>query len=197
MKKILFLMVAALFAISGNVNAQVTKSAKSNAKRMAKEGWYSGDYHSMEEHFTAFDALAKENYTFTGKASGCEYEKVAKNLARRDAMRGLVEEASTVFKGGASELEGKVDKKTLDDITAASVSKFEGKVSDGVKTKFFLFKKEGAYFGCTAYCYIEKKVVEQAKKSAWQEALEEAAQDTKAAQVFTDEVKNLINAYDF
>ena len=130
-------------------------------------------------------------------ASDYASEKVAKNAARRDAMRACVELASSEFKGVSDELEGKLDSETIDDLTMASTSKFEGKVEQGMNVKFNLFQNNKGKYSCQAYCYIDKKQFNEAIKSAWEEAAEQAVKDAKASAEFSKEITNLINNHGF
>lgn len=200
MKKILFLVAVALFAASGSVYAQSKadfKEAKKRAKALTKQGYYSIDHHSIESHLVDFYELEEENQIFIGMASGYGNEKVAKNAARRDAMRECVEMANSIFKGIGDELEGKLDTETIDNLTMASTSKFEGRVADGMRVKFNIFKEENGQYSCHAYCYVSKETFEEAAKSAWQEAADQATKDAQATAEYSNEVTNLINNHEF
>lgn len=200
MKKFLLCLAVCTFAISGTCFAQSKydiKEAKKQAKVLTKQNWYSNDHHSIESHLVSFYELEDECQIFIGMASDYASEKVAKNAARRDAMRACVELASSEFKGVSDELEGKLDSETIDDLTMASTSKFEGKVEQGMNVKFNLFQNNKGKYSCQAYCYIDKKQFNEAIKSAWEEAAEQAVKDAKASAEFSKEITNLINNHGF
>lgn len=201
MKKILVFVTMIMVALSGTCFAQTKsqiKDAKKQAKLLQKEGWKSDSHRTLESLLLEFTMLEEENEIYVGRAEDYDNEKVAKNAARRDALRECVEVANSHFKGIGDELEGKLKTETIDNLTMAATSKFEGKVTAGFNVKFTIYKEnKNGKISCQSFCFINKKKFAEAEKTAIQEAAEEAGLEAKAVGDYSKEVTNIINSHEF
>ena len=199
MKKMLFFATMLCFVMLGTTNAQTKyeiKEAKKQAKRMIKDGWKSESHKSIEVLFLEFYSLEKEYEIYVGRADDYGFVGVAKNAARLDALRECIEVANTYFKGVGDQLQGKLDSKTIDNLTMAASSEFEGKIADGFQVKFSLSKSQNGSISVQSYCYINRQKVEEAKKSAIQAAAEQAGIEAIAVGNYSKEIQNIINSHD-
>lgn len=168
----------------------IQKEAKKAAKSLKKQGWYADSNHTLEYCLARFTELEEENETFVGRASGFGNEKVAKNAARRDAIRESIEAATSAFRGIGDELEGKLNGQAIDNLTMASVSKYEGKIESEMKVSFVLFKRNpDNTFDAQAYVYVPQNTASEARKEAMIDALKETA----IAETYINEIEKIVN----
>ncbi len=197
MKKIFLVAALIMVAFSGSCFAQTkaqTKEAKKQAKVLQSEGWEAEGHRTIEGLLIDFILLEEENEIYIGRAEDYDSKGVAKNMARIDAMQSCVEEASMFFKGVIDRMQGKLNSETADNITNTSAAKFEGKIAQGFKSKFNLYKVDkNGRISCQSFCYINREKAEELKKTALQEAAEEATIEAKAIGDFSKEVTNIIN----
>ncbi len=168
------------------------KTAKKTAKTLAKDGWRTdGGHRTIESYLLKYYEIETENELIIGRSSDQGNEKIAKNAARRDAIREFIELAGTEMKGVGNELEGMLDKKTIDNLTTASISKFSGKAENEISVSFVLYKTQAdGNISCQSYCYINKKKYENLKQEAFKEAINEA----EGVKNYNQKVQEIIDA---
>lgn len=145
---------------------QQIKDAKRQAKALQEQGWVSDSHRTIESYLIEFAQLEVENDVYIGRADECANDRIAKNSARRDAMRSCVEEATMEFVGSGEELE----ERSADDFTQAVSSGFEGRIADGFHLKFVIYKRQQGKVSCQAFCYVARDEVERAREGAYNEA---------------------------
>lgn len=168
------------------------KTAKKTAKTLTKEGWRTdGGHRTIESYLLKYYEIETENELIIGRSSDQGNEKIAKNAARRDAIREFIELASTEMKGIGNELEGTLDKQAIDNLTTASISKFAGKAENEISVSFVLYKTQpNGKISCQSYCYINKKKYESLKQEAFKEAINEA----EGVKNYNKKVQDIIDA---
>ena len=194
MKKILFVLAAALVAIAP-VSAQskaAIKSAKKSAKAAMAEGYVlleSGDMvYRMSMHLDKVYAGAEE---ITATAEGKRSTNLAKSIARNNALNEYAEKARSIVKGRVASEMSDLNDVQKENFVAAYERLVLSELKGEVKTSYTLVrenKKENT-FDVKLVCIIDTEGAHKAHLNA----LNRAAEEQKLAQQYGSNISNWIN----
>lgn len=200
MKKIISLCVALLamaIATPGfeahAASKAAEKSAKTQAKKLTKEGWESIDDNTIEYGFIMIQEKKEAGLiSFVGEAYDSKKASVAKQHARQDVKNQLAENGKTMIDARIKQELGDTKGDEYDNLMSAYDQKIKQALEAGVIGSPILTLVNNTQGNTQYRCYymIDPNKLNDAYKSALNQAADEAGLRTKLGNEITNFIKS-------
>ena len=180
MKRLLFIMVAAMIAISP-VFAQTKrdvksakKEAKMAAKNLKKEGYRLLELGDLEMQLEDYLLKAKSGQKqIVGTAEGCMSINLAKTTALNNAINEYATMSGGMVKGRITSNTSSINGQQVDDIVAAYERLVLKEIKGEIQTCVTLVKESKKKYDVRVYCLVDYDAAHAARMKAMRLALEE------------------------
>jgi hypothetical protein len=180
MKRLLFIMVAAMIAISP-VFAQTKrdvksakKEAKMAAKNLMKEGYRLLELGDLEMQLEDYLLKAKSGQKqIVGTAEGCMSINLAKTTALNNAINEYATMSGGMVKGRITSNTSSINGQQVDDIVAAYERLVLKEIKGEIQTCVTLVKESKKKYDVRVYCLVDYDAAHAARMKAMRLALEE------------------------
>ena len=200
MKKLLFMVVAALVAVtplyaqSNKELRQISKDAKVAAKEAEKEGYKMLEPGNLEseiaKHLTKTEISGAEAFGIVGTANGKKSVNMAKSQARNNVLNEHAESARSLVQGRVTSDMQDISGEQAENFVAAYERLVCAELSGEVRVSYTLVrhnKKENNY-DVKLVCYVDYEAAHKAHLNA----LNRAAEQQQLAQKYGSNISNWI-----
>ncbi len=188
-------LTVGVFTVSAQTKQQkkmIAKSAKEQAKTLAKEGWVLLESGTMESVFYNLQVKTTVNgaQEIVGTAVGMRSPNLGKTTARNNALNEYAELAKTMVRGRLTSDLSDVAGEQMENLIAGYERLVLKEINGEVKPVCTLYRKnkDGKY-DVRGYFVVDQDAASSARRRAMELAMEEA----QLAQKYGNQISNFIN----